>query len=473
VKKAKEVGMDEGPRDGKRLMAKWAGRGPILFVVFALVMLVVTPWAVERYLRPLNAELRDLGERGRGFISQIHVALALQASAFHEYAHGQRPELLQKYHEEVVRERAAYDSLEPIAAGLGTETQKRLATVRELEQRWHASVDSFVNRVEREQARAIDPLQEETYDGLLISAARLDESINQAAFERRTRIEDARSMQRSVSAFLGILALAAVAVVWRLGQRLQGYANEAEQRRAEAEALMQSKARLIRGVTHDLKNPLNAIDGHAQLLEDGVLGELSSAQRDSVARMRRGVRTLLSLIEDLLELARAESGQISFSLQRVQLADLVREVVNDYRPAAKARGLQLELSLGDRLPEISTDPQRVGQVLGNLLSNAVKYTPPGGQVGVRVAADRRSNDGSGSGVLIEVADNGPGIPKDQLENVFQEFHRLPGNEQPGAGLGLAIGRRVARLLGGDIKAQSERGAGSRFILTLPTDGHRA
>ena len=95
VKKTQDVGMDEGRRDSRRLMAKWAGRGPILFVVFALAMLVVTPWAVERYLRPLNAELRDLGERGRGFISQIHVALALQASSFHEYVHGQRPELLQ------------------------------------------------------------------------------------------------------------------------------------------------------------------------------------------------------------------------------------------------------------------------------------------------------------------------------------------------------------------------------------------
>jgi signal transduction histidine kinase len=434
---------------------------------------VVTPWLVERYLRPLNAELRDLGERGRGFISQIHVALALQASAFHEYVHGQRPELLQEYREQVVRERAAYDSLDPITAGLGNDTRQRLVTLRDLEQRWHASVDAFVHQIEKKQRTTVDPLQEETYDNLLIAAARLDEAINEAALARRTRIEDARSLQRSVSALLGILALAAVAVVWGLGQRLQSYANEAVAQRAEAEALMQSKARLIRGVTHDLKNPLQAIDGHAQLLEDKILGELTSAQLDSVARVRRGVRTMLSLIEDLLELARAETGQISLSLRRVQLSQLVREVVDDYRPAAEARGLHLNLSIGDGLPEISTDPQRVEQVLGNLLSNAVKYTPSGGQVGVRVATDRRSNDGDGRGVVIEVTDNGPGIPKDELENVFQEFHRLHGSELPGAGLGLAIGRRVARLLGGDIKAQSDRGAGSRFILTLPTDGHRA
>jgi signal transduction histidine kinase len=465
--------MDENPRDRKKLMAKWAGRGPILFVVFALATLVVAPWAVERYLRPLNAELRDLGERGRGFVSQIHVALALQASAFHEFVHGRRPELLQKYRDEVVHERAAYDSLAPITAGLGSETQERLAKVRELEQQWHSSVDVFVNRIERGQPTAVDPLQEESYDNLLIAAARLDEAINDAALERRRRIEDARAVQRNVSALLGILAIAGVVVAWGLGQRLQKYANEAEERRAQAEAVMQSKARLIRGVTHDLKNPLHAIDGHAQLLEDGLLGELTAAQRDSVGRMRRGVRTLLSLIDDLLELGHAETGQISLSLQRVKLADLVRDVVDDYRPAAEARGLHLDLSVGDELPEISTDPQRVGQVLGNLLSNAVKYTPSGGQVGVRVAADRRSSDGNGRAVTIEVADNGPGIPKDQLENVFQEFHRLHGSEAPGAGLGLAIGRRVARLLGGDIKAQSERGAGSRFTLSLPTDRRRS
>ena len=465
--------MEENPRDGRKLMAKWAGRGPILFVVFALATLVVAPWVVERYLRPLNAELRDLGERGRGFVSQIHVALALQASAFHEFVHGQRPELLQKYRDEVVHERAAYDSLAPITTGLGSETQQRLAKVRDLEQQWHASVDAFVNRIERGQPTAVDPLQEETYDNLLIAAARLDESINDAALERRRRIEEARAVQRNVSALLGILAIAGVVVAWGLGHRLQKYANEAEERRAQAEAVMQSKTRLIRGVTHDLKNPLHAIDGHAQLLEDGLLGELTTAQRDSVGRVRRGVRTLLGLIDDLLELARAESGQISLSLQRVKLADLVRDIVDDYRPAAEARGLHLDLSVGDELPEISTDPQRVGQVLGNLLSNAVKYTPAGGQVGVRIAADRRSIDGNGRAVTIEVADNGPGIPKDQLENVFQEFHRLHGSESPGAGLGLAIGRRVARLLGGDIKAQSERGAGSRFILSLPTDRRRA
>jgi signal transduction histidine kinase len=465
--------VDDAPRGGNRLVTKWGGRLPILFVVFALAMLVGAPWAVESYLRPLNAELRDLGERGRGLISEIHVALALQASAFHEYVHGHRPELLDSYRQQVVRERAAYVALAPITAGLGEETQERLAKVRELEQRWHASVDVFVDRVKRGQATAVDPLQEETYDNLLIAAARLDESINTAALERRGRIEEARAVQRNVSALLGVLAIAAVVVVWNLGQRLQSYANEAERRRVQAEALMQSKARLMRGVTHDLKNPLHTIDGHAQLLEDGILGELTTAQRDSVVRMRRGVRTLLSLIEDLLELARAETGQISLSLQRVQLGNLVREVVDDYRPAAEARGLHLDLSLDDGVPEISTDPQRVTQVLGNLLSNAVKYTPSGGQVGVSVAADRRSNDGKGRGVIVEVADNGPGIPKDQLEAVFQEFHRVQGNEQPGAGLGLAIGRRVARLLGGDIKAQSDRGTGARFILSLPTDGRHA
>jgi signal transduction histidine kinase len=465
--------VSNGQRIGRKLIAMWVDWIPNLFVLFALAMLVAAPWAVERYLRPLNAELRDLGERGRGLITRVHVALALQASAFHEYVHGQRPELLESYRTNVARERAAYDSLVPIATRLGHEAETRLAELRELEQEWHSSVENFVERVQRGQATTVDPLQEEAYDDLLVAAARLDEAINLAAQDRRLRIERARMLQRSVSALLGLLAIAAAIVVWRLGHRVRDYAEEAERQRGEAEAVMQSKARLIRGVTHDLKNPLQAIDGHAQLLEDGILGELSATQRDSVSRVRRGVRTMLGLIEDLLELARAESGQIALSLARVQLSDLVREAVDDFRPAAAARRLRLDVSIADAVPEVSTDPHRVGQVLGNLLSNAVKYTPPGGGIAVRVnVRDASSHAGAEPAVAIEVANTGPGIPRDQLDAVFQEFYRIEGNSQPGAGLGLAIGRRVARLLGGDITADSDRGAGARFVLWLPSDSDK-
>jgi signal transduction histidine kinase len=456
-------------RGGRKLVARWAGWIPNVFVLFALATLVLAPWVVERYLRPLNDELRNFGERGRGLATRIHVALAVQASAFHEYVHGRRPEQLDDYRVQLRRERAVYDSLAPIAARLGPATRSRLAELRTLEQQWHASVERFVDRARRGETTTVDPLQEETYDDLLVAAARLDESINQAAQDRRDRIEEARSHQREVSALLGLLAIAAAAVVWRLGIRLREYAEEAERQRSEAEAVMQSKARLMRGVTHDLKNPLQAIDGHAQLLEDEILGGLTAPQRDSVVRVRRGVRTMLALIEDLLELARAESGQIALSLRRVQISDLVREAVDDYRPAAEARGLQLALSLDDALPEVSTDPNRVGQVLGNLLSNAVKYTPPGGHIAVRVGVSPPHRDGGERSVSIEVADNGPGSPREQLDSVFQEFYRLEGTNQPGAGLGLAIGRRVARLLGGDITADSERGAGARFTLWLPSD----
>jgi signal transduction histidine kinase len=461
-----------GLRIGRRLLARWVDWIPNLFVLFALAALVVAPWAVERYLRPLNVELRDLGERGRGLITRVHVALALQASTFHEYVRGQRPELLENYRVSVIRERAAYDSLAPIAIGLGHEPKTRLAELRELEQEWHASVDRFVDRVQRGQATTVDPLQEETYDDLLLAAARLDEAINQAAQDRRIRIESARALQRSVSGLLGVLAIAAAIVVWRLGIRVREYAEEAEQQRGEVEAVMRSKARLMRGVTHDLKNPLQAIDGHAQLMQEGILGPLSAAQIDSVGRVRRAVRTMLALIEDLIELARVESGQIALSLRRVQLAEVVREAVDDFRPAAEARRLRLDLSIPDPLPEVSTDPHRVGQVLGNLLSNAVKYTPPGGHIGVRVGVrDSAPNEGRESAVAIEVADDGPGIPRDRLDAVFQEFYRLEGSDQPGAGLGLAIGRRVARLLGGDITADSDRGTGARFVFWLPNDTH--
>ena len=145
---------------------------------------------------------------------------------------------------------------------------------------------------------------------------------------------------------------------------------------------MAARARFMRGVSHDLKNPINAIDGHAQLLEDEMRGPLTAEQRDSIARIRRSARALMALIEDLLELARAEAGQLTVRLDRVVLRDVVREVVEQHRAAAEFAGLTLVHAEDDSQTILTTDPARVAQVLGNLLSNAIKYTPSGGRIEV-------------------------------------------------------------------------------------------
>jgi PAS domain S-box-containing protein len=239
---------------------------------------------------------------------------------------------------------------------------------------------------------------------------------------------------------------------------------EADRRREELERVTESRTRLMRGFTHDVKNPLGAADGYAQLLQDGILGELSEKQRESIGRIRRSIRTSLNLIHDLLELAKAEQGKLEIHPVSVDLAELAREAAEDFRAQATAAGLSLEVDLPTALPA-STDPKRVRQILSNLLSNAVKYTAEGG---IRVSLHQGHGEHPpAQPIAIAVSDTGPGIPNDKRETIFQEFTRLDPTARQGAGVGLAISRRIARLLGGDVTVSRNDGHGSTFVLWLP------
>ncbi len=243
--------------------------------------------------------------------------------------------------------------------------------------------------------------------------------------------------------------------------------EEAERRAEDLRRVMESRARLIRGFSHDLKNPLGAADGFLALFEDGIFGEITPEQETGIGRARRSIRNTLDLIEDLLDLARAEAGQVEIRWRAVDLREAVRQLEEEYRVQAAARGLSLEISLADDLPVIESDASRVRQVLGNLLSNAVKYTDEGG---VQVKVESRIRDGETEEcgwVAAEVTDTGPGIPLEKQELLFQEFARLDTRGKTGAGIGLAISRRVAEALGGEITVSSEEGRGSTFTLWLP------
>jgi PAS domain S-box-containing protein len=239
--------------------------------------------------------------------------------------------------------------------------------------------------------------------------------------------------------------------------------EESERRRSELEHAIESRARLIRGFTHDLKNPLGAADGHAQLLETGRRGPLLDAQRQNVAHIRTALRSALSLIEDLLELARAEAGQLEIEWSDTDVSATARTVVGEFRATAEQAGFQLELQENGPVPSIVSDSNRIRQILGNLISNAIKYSHPGGRVVVHVHREAQR-------VAVDVRDTGPGIPSDQHAHLFEEFWRSdPHAAAPGTGLGLAISRRVALLLGGDICVESEPGRGSTFTLLLPPE----
>jgi signal transduction histidine kinase len=243
--------------------------------------------------------------------------------------------------------------------------------------------------------------------------------------------------------------------------------EDAYERRRVLEHVMQSRSRLMRGFSHDVKNPIGAADGFADLLSIGVYGELSAEQQASVARMRGCLHGALALIDELHELARAETGILTLSSEPVNLAELVRTICEEYHAAARAAGLSLSVEVALDLPVIDTDRERVRQIVANLLSNAIKYTESGS---VLVRASHRptgSSDEAGDWALVEVVDTGPGIPAHKQDVIFEEFSRLGTGEHRGAGLGLAISKLLAQALGGHIAVQSAPGQGSTFTLWLP------
>ncbi|MFN2566368.1 MAG: sensor histidine kinase [Gemmatimonadaceae bacterium] len=456
--------------------SSWAAQLPLVFVMLALGALVALPVLAELYVRPLNREVRDVLEPARGLVTDIHVALAIEGSAFHDYIESRQPELLHRYEQAYAKERAAYEKLGPLTDRLGDTVQMRFDSLRTLEQRWRRMITELLNSAGNTSAlRRTALTEEDLFEELLVAAAQLDEALSMAVQRRRGRITAAERAQRRLTVLLGLVALGAVGGVAWLAQRVRVYAREAEERGVALERAQESRARLMRGVSHDLKNPLGAIDGHAALLEDGIKGPLNAGQHESIVRIRRSVRALLGLINDLLELSKAEAGHLSVRPDATNVADVVRDAADEHRDAAEASGHELTAEIEDGLPVIHTDPDRVRQVLGNLVSNAVKYTPSGGRIVVRV--EQRLGNGRVQGkrcAAIDVIDTGPGIPRDKLEEIFEEFSRLEtATAAPGTGLGLTIARRISRLLGGDISAASEVGRGSTFTLWLPIDAESA
>jgi len=237
-------------------------------------------------------------------------------------------------------------------------------------------------------------------------------------------------------------------------------ATHAELQRAKeaAESANAAKTRYLVAVSHEIRSPLNAIYGYAQLLERD--GAMPSAEAAGV--IRRSAEHLTNLVEGLLDISRVESGVLKFRQDVVRLPALLNHIVDMFRMQAAAKGLSLDYVVEGRLPPyVRTDEKRLRQILINLLSNAIKYTERGGAT---LTVRYRSQM-----ALIEVRDTGIGIAPEDLERIFEPFERGSSPEaamQPGVGLGLAITRVLAGILGGDVTATSQPGHGSSFQIRI-------
>lgn len=244
-------------------------------------------------------------------------------------------------------------------------------------------------------------------------------------------------------------------------------AEEAMQQQRDLEHLMEVQSRLVRGFSHDLKNPLGAALGHADLLSNGIKGDLTPEQLASMARITSNIQASVELIDDLVAYASRKMEMVEIRPGPTDVRMIGSEIAEEYRAQVEAAGLEMQIELPDDLPPIWSDRIRIRQILGNLLSNAVKYTREGH---VRIGAEVCHTDATpagGEALGLRVSDTGPGIPEDKQELLFKEFARLEPTETPGAGLGLAISRSIAHALGGEITLQSTVGEGSTFTLWLP------
>jgi signal transduction histidine kinase len=238
---------------------------------------------------------------------------------------------------------------------------------------------------------------------------------------------------------------------------------QAETARAEAEAANKAKSEFIANMSHELRTPLNAIAGYVELLQLGVRGDVTPAQREDLRRISQNQRLLLGLINDVLNFAKLEAGRVAFELSNVPLNECLGMMESLVLPQLRARSLRYQFTPAERELTVYGDREKVQQIVLNLLSNAIKYTTDGGTIEVSVTD-------AGDVVLIGVRDNGRGIPHDKLERIFEPFVRIDtGYARPteGTGLGLAIGRDLARAMHGDITVASTLGEGSLFTLTLP------
>lgn len=257
-----------------------------------------------------------------------------------------------------------------------------------------------------------------------------------------------------------------------------------------AEEAGRRKSEFLATMSHEFRTPLNAIMGYSQILDMGVLGPTTPAQHQHLERLQASARHLLSLVDDVLDVAKVDAERLEVRQDSLVTGASVVSAVALVHPQATAKGIRL-LDLGAAAPGAPYvgDERRVRQILVNLLSNAVKFSPSGGEVTVNCGAttdpdpgtrltDPSMEPGAGeapasrkSWAFIRVADTGPGIPPGFMHHLFEPFVQADGaltREKGGTGLGLAISRRLARRMGGDLTARSLPGAGATFTLWLPT-----
>jgi signal transduction histidine kinase len=239
--------------------------------------------------------------------------------------------------------------------------------------------------------------------------------------------------------------------------------REIEDKSCQIEAANRHKSEFLANMSHELRTPLNAIIGFSEVLGERMFGELNEKQAEYTDDILSSGRHLLSLINEILDLSKVEAGRMELELATFDLPLAIDNARTFVRERATKHGINLDVTVDERLGDFVGDERKIKQILLNLLSNAVKFTPEGGRIGINA----RQADGS---VEISVSDTGIGISPEDQAKIFEEFRQVGGDyahKKEGTGLGLTLAKKFVELHGGRIWVESEVGKGSTFSFTLP------
>ncbi len=248
-----------------------------------------------------------------------------------------------------------------------------------------------------------------------------------------------------------------------LERRVQERTAELQKALERVSELSQMKANFIANISHELRTPLTHIKGYIELLISESLGPLTAEQRHALQVSQQSSAKLEGLIEDLIMVSLASRGELSINLENMDICRIARLAVKSFLERAQARGVTLTAVIGEDVPLVQGDPQKIGWALGQLIDNGIKFTSKGGSVTVRV---RREGENL---VIVSVSDTGIGIPAHRIEEIFEPFHQLDGSSTRrygGTGLGLSLVRQIIEAHGSMLDVQSEEGRGSAFKFPL-------
>jgi signal transduction histidine kinase len=291
-------------------------------------------------------------------------------------------------------------------------------------------------------------------EGTRNEIARLSATFNRMAEE----IDSShRELERQVKDALSVSQQLELA-----NDELQRTSADAREARDAAMQANRAKSDFLAVMSHELRTPLNAIGGYADILQLGIYGDVTGKQKEALARIMRSQQMLLSLINDVLNFAKLDAGQVQYRMANIPLDAVLAQVEPLVSPQLEAKELNYRFERCDPAVLVRADREKLTQIVLNLLSNAIKFTAPGGSI-------RLTCDADANWIRVHVRDTGIGIPVDRLESIFDPFvqvDRALNRPHEGVGLGLSISRDLAQGMGGTLTVQSVVGEGSTFTLRL-------